>query len=258
MDNFKNYLTEDKIGFCGETKILFGQCGSNKCLHLTELMEYCADYVMEMYTQNGQSRQLLNEHGYVQMVSRSSIHINRLPCENEIITVKVQEEKPEGFQLMRYYEFTSSSGEILVQGKSLWITVEPQNRAVVSPSRFEYLIKSDVQTPFENKPGKIKIPEELQFLGDQKILLSHLDPNGHLTNAKYINFAIDFLPDFYQEKEITDFRLNFCKEIKKNEIMHVYAYFDDDNHKIIVVGKRDNPDAKDGTENSFECELLYK
>jgi len=256
MDNFKNYLTEDNIGFCGETKILFGQCGSNKRIHLTEVMEYCADFVMEMYNQHGQNRQFMSDHGYVQMVSRSSIHINRLPKEDEIITIKVREEKPEGFQEMRYYEFAAGE-EVLIQGKSLWVAVNPETRAIVSPANFEYLVKSEVQTEFEKKPGKIKVPAELQFLGDQKILLSHLDPNGHLTNAKYINFAIDYLPDSYQEKEITDFRLNFCKEIKKGDIMHVYGAFDDENKKIIVVGKKDNPESQNGMESSFECELFY-
>ncbi|MBQ0163050.1 MAG: acyl-[acyl-carrier-protein] thioesterase [Treponema sp.] len=258
MTDFKNFFTDDGTGFCAETKVLFGQCGSDKRLHLTELMEYCADNVTEMYAQKGQDRQKLNDDGYVQMVSRSSIHINELPEENEIMTVKVREEKPEGFQLMRYYEFVSSSGKVLVQGKSLWVIVEPETRRIVSPDKFEYLIKSEVQTDFGKKPGKIKVPEELEHLGDQRILLSHLDPNGHLTNAKYINFAMDFLPEDYQKKEITDFRLNFCKEIKKNEIMHVYGAFDEENHKIIVVGKRDIPDSEGKTESSFECEIFYK
>lgn len=258
MENFKNYLSDDKISFCGETKVLFGQCGSNKCIHLTEVMEYCADFVMEMYNQNGQNRQFLADHGYVQMVSRSSIHINRLPAEDEIMTVKVREEKPEGFQLMRYYEFTSNKGEVLIQGKSLWVIVEPKTRAVVSAENFEFLLKSDVQTDFEKKPGKIRIKTELQHLGDQKILLSHLDPNGHLTNAKYINFAIDYLPEEYQQKEISDFRLNFCKEMKKGEIMHIYGAFDDENNRMIVVGKRTLPEAPEKTETSFECELFYK
>lgn len=257
METFKNYFTEDKLGFCGETKVLFGQCGSNKHIHLTEIMEYCADFVIEMYNQNGQDRQYLSEHGYVQMVSRSSFHINRLPVENEILTVQVREEAPEGFQLMRYYDFKNSAGEMLIQGKSLWVIVEPETRGVVSPANFEYLIKSQEKIEFANKPGKIKVPSDLEFLGDQKILLSHLDPNGHLTNAKYINFAIDFLPDSYQDKEITDFRLNFCKEIRKNEIMHIYGYFDDENHKIVVVGKHTVP-GTGNMENSFECELFYK
>lgn len=258
MEEFKTYITEDNIGICAETKILFGQCGSNKKMHLTELMEYCADYAIELYTQKGQNRQFLNDKGYVHMVSRSSIHINELPGENQVMTVKVREEKPEGFQLMRYYEFTADDGRVLVQGKSLWVTVEPATRQIISPAKFEYMIPSEVQTEFEKKPGKIKVPENLQFLGDQKILLSHLDPNGHLTNAKYINFAIDFLPDSYQEKEITDFRLNFCKEIKKGEVMHVYGAFDDENHKITVVGKRDISDSEGKMESSFECELFYK
>ena len=70
-----------------EVKIMFGQCGYNGKLHLEQVMQYCADLVTDLYTQNGQSRAFLNTHGYVQMVSRSSIHINRFPCENEKIII---------------------------------------------------------------------------------------------------------------------------------------------------------------------------
>lgn len=239
-----------------EVKIMFGQCGYNGKLHLEQVMQYCADLVTDLYTQNGQSRAFLNSHGYVQMVSRSSIHINRFPCENEKIIITVREEKPEGFQMMRYYNFSDEKGEKLIEGKSLWVIVEPVTREVISPDKFEFCIKSDSQTPFERKPGKIRFSSDLlQYLGEQKILLSHLDPNGHLTNSRYINFALDFLPEKYQEKTITDFKLNFCKEIKKGESMYIFGIFDDEAQKIIVAGKYQN-NVK--SESSFECELIYK
>ena len=95
----------------------------------------------------------------------------------------------------------------------------------------------------------------MQYLGEQTVLLSHLDPNGHLTNSRYINFALDYLPEIYQKKTITDFRLNFCKEIKKGEKMYIFGIFDDQVQKIIVAGKYQN-DVK--SESSFECELIYK
>lgn len=258
MDEFKNYIAEDNITFCGETKVLFGQCGVSKQIHLTNVMEYCADYLIEMYTQKGQSRQYMSEHGYVQMVSRISVHINELPIENEILQVMVKEEKPEGFQPVRYFEFKSQDGNLLLNGKSFWVIVEPESRRIISPEKFEYLAKSESETFIDLKPGKIKLPQDLVFLGNQKILLSHLDPNGHLTNAKYINFALDFLPEEYQEKEISDFRFNFCKEMKKNEIMHVYGAFDEENKKAYVVGKKQNPLDSSKMESSFECEIFYK
>ena len=80
-----------------------------------------------------------------------------------------------------------------------------------------------------------------------------IDGNGHLTNAKYINFAIDFLPDEYQKKAFSDFKLNFCKEIRKDDTMQIYAYFDDEAKKILIEGKI----ASCG-ERSFECELIYR
>ncbi len=237
-----------------ESKLLFGMCGPDKRVHLTEVMEFCADYVTDLYTQRGQNRDFLSEHGYAQMVSRSSFHIERLPKENDEIRVLVREEKPEGIQLMRHYEFRDmNTDELLIVGKSLWVIVNPATRDVVVPAKFEFLAKSDVQTEAECvKPGRIRIPDGTVHLGSQKILYSMIDGNGHLTNAKYINFATDFLPEEYQKKNVRDFRLNFCKEIRMGDTMQVNAFFDDQANKIFVEGKI----ASTG-ERSFECELVF-
>lgn len=254
MENYKTELSDDGLTLTGEEKILFGQCGADKCIHLTEVMEYCADFVTDLYTHRGQNRDFLTEHGYAQMVSRSTFHINRLPKENDEVRILVREEKPEGIQLMRYYSFADlKSGEILIEGKSLWVVVNPESRAIVVPEKFEFLAKSDVKTECGCKPGRIKIPENSTFLGEQKILYSMIDGNGHLTNAKYINFALDFLPEEYQAKQISDFKLNFCKEIRKDDTMIVSAFFDDEAQKILVEGR-----IKSSGERSFECEICYK
>lgn len=309
---YKSELSSDGSSLTAETKILFGQCGEDKRIHLTEVMEYCADFVTDFYARRGQNRDFLSEHGYAQMVSRSSFHINRLPVENDEVSITVREEKPEGVQLMRHYEFRDlKSGELLIEGKSLWVIVNPETRAVVFPSNFEFLAKpeenSDRTLTEQNgaggqtesalkkniaessvssespspllKPGRIKIPENLEHLGDQKILSSMIDGNGHLTNAKYINFALDFLPEEYQKKQVSDFRINFCKEIRKGDTMQVNAFFPDESaeespdeqnsagqksvsrnaenqhggkKRVLVEGKI----ASSG-ERSFECEIIY-
>ncbi len=289
--NFKNIykaeLSSDGSKLTAETKILFGQCGPDKRIHLAEVMEYCADFVTDLYARRGQSRGFLSEHGYAQMVSRSSFHINRLPVENDEVSVTVKEEKPEGVQLMRHYEFRDlKSGELLIEGKSLWVIVNPETRAVVFPANFEFLAtpassssESSASSESVLKPGRIKIPENLEHLGDQKILSSMIDGNGHLTNAKYINFALDFLPEEYQKKHISDFRINFCKEIRKGDTMQVNAFFPGESAEespdgqsaaeknsvsrnaenqhsgkksVLVEGKI----ASSG-ERSFECEIIY-
>lgn len=251
---YKTTLSNDGLSLIKEDKILFGQCGPNKKIHLTEVMEYCADLVTDLYTNRGQNRDFMTEHGYAQMVSRSSFHINRLPKENDEVCILVREEKPEGIQLMRYYSFTDLvTGELLIEGKSLWVVVNPETRAIIIPEKFEFLAKSEIKTECVCKPSRIKIPENVEKLAEQKILYSMIDGNGHLTNAKYINFALDFLPEEYQKNQISDFKLNFCKEIRKNDIMIVSAFFDKEAKRILVEGKI----ASSG-ERSFECEIVYK
>lgn len=251
---YKVELSENGLALTKQEKILFGQCGPDKCIHLTEVMEYCADLVTDLYARRGYDRTFLAEHGYAQMVSRCSFKINSYPKENDEIEVTVQEEKPEGIQFMRYYRFKDlSTGNILIEGKSLWVVVNPESRAVVLPSKFEFFAASDLQTECECKPSRIKFPGEVQTLGKQKILYSMTDGNGHLTNAKYINFALDFLPCEWQKRKISAFKLNFCKEIRPGDTMIINALFCSEESKVFVEGK-----IESSLERSFECELSYE
>ena len=67
-------------------------------------------------------------------------------------------------------------------------------------------------------------------------MYSDLDCYGHTKNAKYINFVFDALPLEYSEKKFTDFKLNYSKEAKLNEVIELDAAFNDE-EKIVTSEK---------------------
>lgn len=255
--NYKQWHDEGLV-FHQEKLVDFSLAGSDKFLHLHELLKLTSDAAVEDYNRRGMSREFLVEHNTAILVARNSFRFHRLPQENERIEIITWEEKPEALQLMRAYEIKSESGEKLVSGISGWLVVDLEKRRMIPSKNFTLRAAPTVQKEHDCLPcGKISVPfigsgaGEMVLIGERKIGKSDLDANGHTNNARYAAFIMDFLPVEYAEKTFFDFRLNYSKEAMFGETLKLFAGFDDGAKKIVVVGKTD-------AATSFESEIFYK
>lgn len=251
MTTYKQWHDDD-LTFNSEMKIYFCECDMNHNLALSEILKLTTDYAVEDYHQRGISWKFLADHNVAILVSRIAFRIHRIPKDEEKITIKTWEEKPQPLQLMRNYQILSESGEKLVSGYGAWLLVNPKERKIMRTKDFTLRPETSRQDGHDcMEPGKIAIPSEMKKIGERVIHYSDIDGNGHTNNSRYADFAIDVLPKEYQQKEFTDFRINFSKEAMLGISLELFASFDDDNNKITVVGKQ--------SENTcFECELFYK
>ncbi len=247
--DYRQYHEEDGYTFTTETKVYFGQCDGKKRLHLSQILQYCADLATEDFHQRGISRQKMIASGFAMLVSRSAFRIHRMPEETEEIVITTREEKPDAIQMVRSYDFKTKAGEKLVTGKSLWLFADPVSRRIIHVSKFNLRQPNNLVLEHDClEPGKIKHPENLIKFGEQVILPSHIDANNHLTNSKYADLATDFLPPEFYQKPIRDFRLNYCKELHLGDLAEIFGAVCE--NKITVIGKN-----KDTT--SFEAEISY-
>ncbi len=251
MTEFKLWYDNDGITFHNQTNIYFSQCNKNKKLSLSELLRITSDVAVEDYRQQGMSREFLLEHNFAILVSRVSFHIERMPLENEHITVTTWEEKPEPLQLKRAYEISAGESTI-IKGLSTWLVVNPTERRIIPTKNFTLNknIKTEkMSVPIE--PGKIILPQNMKVLDERTIRYSDLDGNGHTNNSHYGAFIIDALPSEYVEKDFCDFRINYSKEALLGQKLSIEADIDDAAKKITVAGK--GPEG-----NSFESELYWR
>lgn len=249
---FKVYHEDDNITFHNQTIVHFSQCSANKQLSFHELLRLTSDVAVEEYRQRGLSRDILSQAGYAILVSRVSFHINRLPKENELITVSTWEEKAEALQLIRAYSITAEDGSSLVEGLSSWLLVDPAARRIIPTKKFTMREPSSYQRQNAcSRPTKIIIPQELTEIASRRVLPSDIDGNGHTNNARYGAFVMDSLPEAYRNKDFSEMRLNYSKEAMLDQTLKIYAAFDDENKKITLVGKTEE-------DVSFESELVYR
>ena len=252
MKEYRQWHDEGTNEFHSETTIYFSQCNVNKKLSFYELLKLTSDCAVEDFAQRGMDREVLLQNNCAILVSRVSFRAHRMPLENERITIHTWEEKSEVFQFRRAYEITSEDGTKLVSGMSTWLLVEPKERKLIPIKEFTLRKPTDRTEEHDClEPGRISIPKEAQLVAERKVLFTDIDCNGHVNNARYGAFVMDSLPAEWQLLDFTDYRLNYAREALLGDTLSVYAYHDEEAHKISVVGKR-------GKETSFDCELFYR
>ncbi len=217
-----------------------------------EILKFTTDYAGEDFTQRGMSWEFLQEKGLVMVVSRISYHVYKMPVFEQQLTLNTWESAGQGPFCTRNFDIVdSSTGELLISATTLWICYDLINKKITLGKDFPYRPAPTQVYDFKGiKPGKIKIPENMELLGTHKVLFSELDSNGHTNNSNYIKFAMDLLPNEFQIKPVKDLRLNYSKEALLDNEIEIKGKFDPETNKYTILGSVNG-------ESSFECELYY-
>lgn len=255
MTNYRQWH-EDVQGFKkfnSECQVYFCQCDKYHRLSLFELLRIFTDAAVEDFNQRCMSYDTLTDSDVGILLSKQAFRFHKMPVGNQKITVRTWEEKPEALTFARTYEiYDTESGELLVSGDSRWLLVDLSKRRLMPLKMFTMRVPPENTTEHDClKADKISIPENLSPLCKRPIWYSDIDGNGHMNNARYGAFVIDCLPEEYQKKEFSDFRINYNKEAVQGEMIELFGSFNDSEKKITIIGKQNE-------NNCFEAELFWK
>lgn len=228
-------------------ELRFGDCDYKKRAKISTIMSYFADIAGLAYSSKGYNHTWLWERDFVFLLSRVSIHVERMPKADETIEVHTWERESKGVLFYRDYTIHDALDTIVVEASSAWILANPHTRQILKPSAFTGTHDPVNKEANAKAPAKFKIADP-KIVGERTIVYSDIDANGHVNNAVYVSIACDFLPPELVEKDITDFRINFKQEAKLGQVMKVSLLTDDG--KTFVVGEI-------GDMVSFESEFTF-
>lgn len=237
-------------------EVRFYDCSPNSCARVSTIMKNLGDVAGLDYTERGYGHDKLWDEGMVFLLSRVSIHFERMPKIDEKITFATWEHGIEGPMFYRYFEILDENGVVIADANTAWLLVDPVSRKILRPNTFygEFKIVAD-KTISAKEPKRIKLPDSAKYVGERKTYYSDLDENGHMNNSRYADISVDFLDKELQKREVKDFVINFNKEVFLDDILKVkVAKTDDEN--CFIVGAECEKDGK--TVNSFTTEITFK
>ncbi len=135
------------------------------------------------------------ERGFAWILSRLSAELLRRPRRGERVLVRTWPRGLERLYALRDYEIHGEDKQVLGRGRSVWLVVDT---LTFRPKRPETLglslpLNKGLDAMSEGGGSLVK-RENLQPSGSRSALYSDIDYNGHVNNARYIQWIQDALP----------------------------------------------------------------
>ncbi|MDO5560388.1 MAG: thioesterase [Oscillospiraceae bacterium] len=229
-------------------RVYFYECDYLGRLKLSEILKLSAELAGFDYTRKGFSHEYLWDRGMVFLVNKVSFRINSYPSNQQKLISSTWEEPTKGAVFPRGFRIMNEQNEVLIQGVTSWILVDPVSRKIIKPSKVNFDMPkiSDRLNP-ALEAGKIKY-SDLQYAGKRIVRISDLDSNGHVYNSVYADIACDTMNETEYKQNVVNFRINYINEAHLNDCIELYKQQDKD--RLVVIGKTNERIC-------FETEFLY-
>ena len=192
-----------------ESRIRYSELDASEKLSIPALVNYFQDCSTFQSEELGVGLKYLHPRNLAWVVSSWQIQINRLPnlCEDVIIGTLPYEIK--GFIGLRNFVMKTKSGEQLAIANSQWTLLDMDRMVPVrADDNMISRYKPEPKLDMEYAPRKITYPAEVEVVVKDTFLVQsfHMDGNGHVNNAQYINMSMPYVD---AEREINQIRVEY-------------------------------------------------
>ncbi len=173
----------------------------------------------------GVGKDVLAEAGQAWILSRMSVEVDRRPRWGERVEARTWPRGTDRLFAIRDYELADGSGAIVARGRSAWLVVDV---AKLRPLRPQFLTdRIPLNEGRDALPGGaagLEAADGLLPAGTRAAAYSDIDYNGHVNNARYVQWIQDCLPPRILE-EASRFRLdiNYLSEVRCGGSVELYA-----------------------------------
>lgn len=177
------------------------------------------------------------------------IKIFRHPTYKEKITVKTEPVGFKKFYALRNYEIKDSNGNIIVIANAIFLLINLEKRRMmrIPKEQYEvYGVEGDIKEEF--KIPRLEAVTEYKYEDTFKVRYSDIDSNQHVNNTKYIDWAIETLPQEIVDNYVLDeIKVTFEKECKYGETVRVFTDIREEEDAIVTIHKIETLDNRELT-----------
>ncbi|ACL76790.1 acyl-[acyl-carrier-protein] thioesterase [Ruminiclostridium cellulolyticum] len=204
----------------------YGDADFYKRLKLSYLFNYFQN-IAGLHSENTNVgiRKLQNDYGAAWVMTRMLMDINRMPECNEEISIETWPVEPKKKMIDRNFIVRDMDGSILASAISTWVILDMEKREMVRidsviPPQYPEFLKSKA---IDRKFDKLKPSGQLQPAYKKLVGFSDIDINGHVNNAKYIDYILDcFTVEKHGEYRVKSIQINYVNEAVAGDIISLY------------------------------------
>ncbi|MDR1024716.1 MAG: acyl-ACP thioesterase [Treponema sp.] len=206
-------------------QLRFGAVDRSDRLTLASTFDFFQEAAINHAEALGVGREALVKSGQIWVLSRLSVIWERRPLWREEITVRSWPRGWEKLFALRDYDIRDRDGAAVVRGRSCWIILDMEKRRPLRPQPvMESLPLNGGTDAMTGIPASLESREGLYRLGKRTARYSDVDYNGHVNNARYIQWIQDLVDSTLLEQcGQARLDINYLGEVKPGEVVELWA-----------------------------------
>ncbi|GMO61437.1 MAG: thioesterase [Termitinemataceae bacterium] len=220
---------------------------------------YIFDIFQELTTVHGSDLGIgINEIkslGMGWVLSRFSVEILRRPKFGETFIASTWPRGPNKLFMLRDYLIKDSSDNVIVRSRSRWIVIDIEKRSPMRPDSLPLALPlNEGRDALVNDGAALKKHEGLEKKCSRTAVYSDVDFNGHVNNARYIQWVQDACPPALIENAAKlSVEINYIIEIKIGESIDIFCgCLENSDGKLLAF-----EGVKSDGQTAFRCEIHF-
>lgn len=199
----------------------------NKKLRMSTLFSYFQDTSSRNVDKLGIGVDaLIENYSIIWVLTKMLVNINRIPSLNEKITIETWPHPPKKIEFQRDFLARDEKGNIVAAAISSWVLLDVNTREIKKSDILstDYSHRTYVkERAIDNRLRKLKPFSQLETVYRKVIGYSDTDFNGHINNAKYIDYIMDCFPiEEHKKHTVKSIEVNYIKEVFPGDALLLY------------------------------------
>ncbi|MBE6924335.1 MAG: hypothetical protein E7466_03735 [Ruminococcaceae bacterium] len=201
----------------------------------------------------GLTYEALAAQGLFWAVVRNRLQVTRLPRQGERVYMETWPLPTTRTAYPRSTVAYDAQGNELFRTLSLWVLMNFESRAMVLPGKSGVTVDGTLRGLELASPRSLAL-KPMGSRMERPVRFTDLDRNGHMNNARYLDWIDDLLPsDFHSGHPIGDVTLCYLNEAREGQNLHV-TWEQDSEGALLVDIHRPNGDDYDRV---FAAKISY-
>lgn len=187
-------------------------------------------------------------------VSRHRIQISRIPELGEKLRVETWPMPTTRVAYPRSVVAYDEEGQECFRSVSLWVLMDRNTRNMITPGKSGIVVAGTMRGTELTVPSSL-CPAKSRNLGNRTVCFTDLDRNGHMNNARCMDWISDLLPSiFHKNHPMKEFTICYLSEAKEGEPLELHWDFQQENLAQVDAYRHN---AEEGHSRVFSVKIQF-